>query len=159
MLDTVVNAVVRALGSCGVNAMAAYPEKTAEPLGGAAVAVGVRSGKLLSSGAGEYLGLKKREDGGEEELYGFSLELVLSLDIFAENAGGCSGIVSRLGALMGAMPCGVRVQSLSWGESEADPFTGMFCCRCEMHCTAFLASAETDSGEFTDFILKGTVEI
>ena len=159
MLDTVVNGIVRALGSCGVNAMAAYPECAADHHGGTAVAVGVKSGKMLSSGAGEYLGLEKREDGGERELYGFALELVMLLDVFAEDALGCSGVISRLSALMGSMPCGIRVQSLSWGESEADPFTGMFCCRCEMHCTAHLAAAETDSGEFTDFVLKGTVEI
>ena len=159
MLDTVVNGVVEALGGCGMNAMAAYPDQAFDSHGGTAVAVGIRSGKMLSSGAGEYLGMEKREDGGARELYGFALELVMSLDIFAGDAAGCGSILSRLSALMGAMPCGIRVQSLSWGESEADPFTGMFCCRCEMHCTAHLTAAENDSGEFTDFVLKGTVEI
>ena len=54
MLDTVVNGVVGALGSCGMNAMAAYPDQAFDSHGGPAVAVGIRSGKMLSSGAGEY---------------------------------------------------------------------------------------------------------
>ncbi|MGI5935762.1 MAG: hypothetical protein ACOX7I_03005 [Oscillospiraceae bacterium] len=161
MLNTVFSALVDALNRAGVEAVCQYPSAPLDSRKGPLVCVGVKSSKLLSPGAGEYLGLRRNGDGSITEAYGFRLELVLGLDIYSPHdaePGGCLRCFGEITMALREMPSGLKVRKLVCGVVSPDRATEMFRCPCELHCMAYLVcSASEETGEFTDFELKGTV--
>lgn len=165
MLESVVSAVVQALGAAGLEAVGAYPKRQLCCRGDSLVCVGVKSAKGMPAGFGAYLGLGVNpETGLKEELYGARCELALALDIYAgmsaENgAGECLRCAGLVGPALGALPEGIKISSLSFGQVRPDGDTGMFLCSGVLACSAhFIARAEDEDGVFTDFILRGSVK-
>ncbi|HHU21920.1 MAG TPA: hypothetical protein GXZ52_00645 [Clostridiales bacterium] len=161
MLNTVVSALADTLRQAGIEAVCQYHPAPLDNRKGPLVCVGVKSSKLVTSGAGEYLGLRRSEDGSFTEAYGFRLELVLGLDIYSPydgEPGGCLGCFGEISAALGRMPSGLKIRKLVCGVTAPDRVTEMFRCPCELHCMAYLiCGAREETGEFTDFELKGTV--
>lgn len=163
MLDTVISALVNILEAGGIRSVEQYPTDRLDPEAGSVVCVGVRSSKLLSSGAGEYLGIREEENGVSAELYGFRLELVLGLDIFSpdregEGAMRCAALFSQISAALSELPSGLKNRGLICGKTAPDSLTEMFHCPCELHCAAYLVcEADEETGEFTDFVLRGVL--
>lgn len=161
MLETVVTAVVTALGEKGIGATRRFPASRLDKGNSPVVCVGVKSSRLLSSGAGDYLGTRDDAEKGRTELYGFRSELVLSLDIYSAKQGpeGCAKCFDAMTALLPGLPSGLKLKSLESGETVFDADTGMFMCPCRLECTAYLiCQADEETGEFTDFILRGVLK-
>ncbi|MEG0876073.1 MAG: hypothetical protein RSF77_02895 [Oscillospiraceae bacterium] len=165
MLDTVLTAVVSALTAAGIKAFRQFPNRRADLSLGAFVCLGVDSCKCLSSGLGEYLGIKIGAQGLETELFGRRLELLLGFDVFSpfESAAGADGCIQCADALRGALsglPSSIRGLELSCGEVSADEESGCFRCKCTLRALAFLvAESSGDGTEFLNYVLKGTVKI
>jgi len=161
MLDEVLNALLELLRKTGIRAATQYPAEEIRREDGAAVVVGIRSAKSVSAGFGGYLGLRSDPEAGDVELYGFQVELLVSLDIYAtesEGARGCVSGYSAVAAALGSLPAGLRLRTLSCGSPAPDLGTGMFKCEAELTCAAhFVCSKPDDTGEFTDFALYGHV--
>ena len=122
MLDGVLDAVVTALRAQGVSAARDYTEKDYD--GGAVLCVGAESCRCMSSGLGDYLGLREGAGGeGDRELYGRRLELVLSLEAFCgfeRGAGACQELAGALSGLLEGLPEGICPTKLETGEVRAD---------------------------------------
>lgn len=165
MLESVVSAVIRALGAVGLEAVGAYPKRELCHRESPLVCVGVKSARGLPAGFGAYLGLGVDPVTGlGEELYGARCELEISLDIYAwpgaengaEECMRCAGLVGRS---LGELPEGIRISSVSFGQAGFDGETGMFRCSGAVSGAAyFVARAADGDGGFTDFILRGSVK-
>lgn len=162
MFETVLSSVVSILRNAGINACVKYPE-TKTDRDSELVCVSLRSGKLSSSGCGNYIGIC--EDGGTvRELYGSRAELVFSLELYSParpgfGPGACVRLFDRIAALMGTAPQGLKLRALSCGEALFDTESRMFCSVCELKCGAYLLrEAEPETGSFTDFILRGEID-
>lgn len=152
MFDEVISAVIQALKEKGIPAAAQYRGELLRE--DRLVCIGLRSGRLLPSGAGEYLGLR-----GDRELFGFRAEISVAADIFASCAGECVSLLDKLGLALSCLPGGLRGVSLSCGEMEADAETGMYRMAAEIAGTVyFSANLDEDTGEFTDFTLRGALK-
>lgn len=159
-LTQVRDAVISALQSAGLTALAAFPAERARSYEApvAAVAVGAVQGR--ATGFCNYLGEVRSEDGGGvKELYGKQLEGVISVDIRGRRAADCeTGCEAAAEALLGDLPAGIRPGELSWEALSWERETGMFLRRGNLQCTAlFLAESREDGAEFLDFILKGVM--
>ena len=157
MLESVLSAVVTALGQQGLSAVAEYPRSAAELSDGTLYTVGAGSCKCISSGLGDYLGV--RAGGGGEsdtELYGRRLELTLCIEAFLAD----ESAETSAQTLISALPEGLRCESVQSGELRWD--RELECLRREhrLQCTAFLLAESSggDESEFLDFKLKGTIE-
>lgn len=152
MFDEVISAIIAALREKGIPAAAQYRDGLLSE--NRLVCVGIRGGKMLSSGAGEYLGLKNGR-----ELFGFRAEITAATDVFAESAAGCLSLLDMLGGALGRMPGGLRGAELSCGETQPDAETGLYRLPAEIRGTAyFSAELDEDSGEFSDFTLRGVLK-
>lgn len=157
MYDAILEALVSALTAAGLNAMRQYPEARA---GGPypAVCVGLKSGKLLSAGAGDYLG-QRDEGGAVRAVYGYRTEAVAALDLYAPEAAGCLAGFSGVSGAAVEFPAGLRTRALVCGETVFDGETGLFHCPAELHFFALLTrEADEETGEFTDFVLRGVLK-
>lgn len=160
MLDNITKGLIQALEQAGLEAGRAYPRS---PLadGGVFVKIGLASARQSESGFARFLGLKEREeDKALIEVYGMKCELELRLDIYAgmeqDNAAArCETVLDDIMAAL-AQYGGLSLHAVSCGEAAPDRETGFFRCRCTAQAGAELMfeSAE-ETGEFTDFILKG----
>ena len=158
MLEEAVEAVVSALKSSGIDAAAEFPDGFAKKISGPTVRVGLRSCALTSSGCGEYLGLTT-VNGAQEELYGSRAELCVELDIFAPAAAECAAAGDSAAAALSALPAGLKTREFTCRPAEFDETAGAFRRRCELKCFAYLVrTAAADSGEFTDFVLRGVLK-
>jgi len=165
MLNDILDAVVNAIKSAGINAFREFPEKRDDLKSGASVSVGADSCKCLSSGLGEYLGTRAGAGGsGDAELFGRRLELELRFEIYspfgaAYGAADCVRCADSLRECFGVLPPGLKALDMECGEIKADEELSCFRCSCALHALAFLV-AESTGGEteFLDFVLKGTVD-
>ena len=152
MFDEVISAIIAALRKKGIPAAAQYRGELLRE--NRLVCVGIRGGRMLSSGAGEYLGLKNGR-----ELFGFRAEITAAADIFAESAAGCLSLLDKLGGALGSLPGGLRGAALSCEEVRPDEDTGLYRLPAEICGTAyFSAEQDEDSGEFLDFTLRGVLK-
>lgn len=159
-LTQVRDAVISALQSAGLTALAAFPAERAKAYEGvaAAVAVGTAQGKAL--GLCNYLGeVRDGETGAVRELYGKQLEGVITVDIRGRRAAECeAGCETAAEALLGGLPAGIRPGELCWEALAWERETGMFLRRGRLQCRAlFTAESREDGAEFLDFILKGVM--
>ena len=165
MLESVVSPVVEAIGGAGVRAVRAYPKRPLCEKGAPLVCVSVARAKGVPAGLGSYLGVETDPVTGlGREIYGSRCELELALDIYvpadAEDAGEeCMRCVNLVSGALRSLPEGIKISSLSFGEMAADPQTGRFLCRGTAAASAFFIAREAEGeGEFTDFILRGSVQ-
>ncbi|MDO4813236.1 MAG: hypothetical protein Q3995_06960 [Eubacteriales bacterium] len=163
-IQQVRTAVVNAIGSAGVTAITAYSMEELKKYASAVAAVGTREVSITRCGTSEYLG--QRYDavrGTVREVYGRSMELSLSLDIFVSRAVGANACEETAETvtqvMMTALPCGLRTQELRWEQVQWDKTYGMFRLAGTAKYEAyFTAESAGDPTEFTDFILRGVVQ-
>jgi len=162
MLETILSSVAETLAGEKLPVVRQYPAKRRALPGGSAVCVGLKSSTITPAGSGGYLGLRENEDGSVSELYALRAETVVTLDIYEpleRGTGACLERFEALSAALGKLPGGLRANTIVCGAPEPDSLTEMLRCPVEMHCTAFLtARADEDSGEFTDFVLRGVLK-
>lgn len=164
MLESVVSSVVKALKGAGLEAVGAYPEKAVCGCAGTVVCVGIKSAKGLPAGFGGYLGTETDPVTGlRRELYGARCELEVSLDIYAgrgaeRGPAECMRYARLIPAALAALPEGLRASALEFSQPGPDRDTGLFLCRGVLRASAhFTARAGQEDGEFTDFILRGSI--
>lgn len=159
-MQAILDAVITTLTAAGLSAFSEYPAGALDRTQGPVICAGVKSTKLISSGAGDYLG-ESTVEGVSREIYGLRMDAVISLDIYspddAENgAAGCGGTAESISAAVSSLPSSIKVRAIVRGETEYDGKTEMFFCPMELHCAALLTREENaESGEFTDFYLRG----
>lgn len=165
MLETVLNAVAAALEKGGLNVFCEFPESLAEFRTKPVVCVGVESCKCLSSGMGEYLGVKIGKGGeADAQIYGRRLELCLCFEVFSPfgadfGAKACRECSDKLRQSLSFLPSGIRLIEMESGELRADEEYFAFRQMCRVKCAAYLlAESEGDEGEFLNFVLKGIVD-
>lgn len=157
MPEAVIEAIIAALRDAGLNVTAAFPDGAAPGSAGALVCVGMDSCQVSSSGCGEYLGTET--GGSAAELYGYRAEVTAALDVYAPTAAECAGAGDGICAALGKLPSGLKMRAFSCAGTEFDELTGAFRRRCALKCLAYLTrSADAETGEFTDFILRGAVK-
>lgn len=163
-LEQVKSAVAGALEKAGVPVRLAWAPGWAESHAAPVVAVGLRTGESRGGALHSYLGQRTDPDTlVSREIYGLTLDLTLSLDVYSPPQTGTAGCDRTLEALhqvmLGGLPSGLRPAELRWEETVWDEDTSMFLRRGSLSCRAyFLAAAEEDALPLTDFILKGVVQ-
>lgn len=163
-IQQVKTALTDAINAFGVRAVNAYSGEALKDYPAAVAAVGTHGGTITHSGALEYLGERCDASRGTVcEVYGRRLELTLAIDLYAPRALGAAGCedaaeaVSQ--AMMTALPCGLRLQELVWGETQWDTACRMFRLSAQAKYEAyFTAEAAEETAVFTDFILRGVVQ-
>lgn len=158
-LDKLQEAVAEFLREQGIDAVTAWDSGERVRRRTAVVAVSLRGLQGGPAGLQDYLGEQlDPETGRWKELYGKRAELTLGLDIYGPEAlgeGGCTRLFARLSeVLAGQRLEGLQVQKLSCGETEY--VQDRFRCRVQAVCQAYLYATADETGEFTDFTVKGT---
>lgn len=157
-------AVAAAIQAAGCTAIESYSEEQLKRYTAAVAAVGTKNTVIEESGAAEYLG--EKTDAATQQtvsVYGRKMLLTLLLEVYAPRtlgAAGCETAAETVTqALMTALPEGLKLRSLRWGETGWDKATGMFRLDASAEYAAyFAAEAAEDETVFTDFVLKGTVK-
>ncbi len=159
-LTQVRDAVIDALESAGLTALAAFPAERAKRYPGAVAAVAVGAAESGAVGFCNYLGETWDETAGTvRELYGKVLEGDIAVDIRAESAAACeSGCAAAAEVLLSGLPSGIRPGELRWEAIAWEKATGLFLRRGHLQCrAAFLAREQEDGETFLDFTLKGVM--
>ena len=156
------SAVVERLEAAGLTAMSAFEEERMRRHASSAVVVGVRQMRIEQMGLIDYLGEICEADGSHTEVYGREMKLQLSVDVYTPRELGASEsertAEAAAQALMAALPGGLQIEELSWGETAWDKKCGMFLLPGTARCAAqFTARAEEDSAVLKDFILRGVI--
>lgn len=162
MIETVLNSIVSLLQVAGINAMLQYPITALDRMHGPVVCVAVKSGTRGGSGLGDYLGIRN-DNGALRELYGYRLNLTISLDIFVpwseESVSDAMSCFAAVSDALYALPSGLKPKKIHCGTAKPDKETEMLKCPAEMECIAVLiCEKDAESGEFTDFVLKGVLK-
>ena len=153
------DAVIKALTTAGLPAMAAFPPQEARRYETAVATVDVGTVQGTTLGFCNYLGQAQDETGAVREVYGKQLEAEITVDIRADRAAACqSGCETAADVLLGELPSGVRPAELAWEALQWERETEMFLRRGRLRCRAlFVAQAEEEGEVFLDFILKGVM--
>jgi len=162
MIDTVLQGMVSLLQAAGIDAMLQYPTAALDRKRGPVVCAAVKEGTRTGSGLGDYLGMRET-DGAELEVYGCRVELTVSLDIFVpwgeDSVSAAMQCFAAVSEALYAAPSGLKPQKIHCGAPKPDRETEMLKCPVEVDCTAVLiCERNTESGEFTDFVLKGVLQ-
>lgn len=161
MFDSILDSVVGALKSAGLNSVRSYPaaklDRSAEY-----VCISLKKGEILSSGMGNYLGCRQTEK-GVAELYGFKAAVSIAADIYVPasgiGAGRCVALADSLCSALENAPQGLKVLGFDCGDAAFCSESRMFKSRCTVSCIAFpMRSVIRESGEFTDFVLRGELK-
>lgn len=165
MLEEVVQALIQALSAAGLSAARAFRSRELRDCEGTVVCVSVKSAKGLPAGFGGYLGIGTDPATGlSSEVYGVRCALELALDVYAAKSAingpdECLRCAQLIPSALTALPEGLRPSSLEFGQALPDGETGRFLCRGVLAASAhFIARQGSEDGEFTDFILKGSVK-
>lgn len=164
-LDQVLQAVCTSLENSDISvAIQRYPLEMRKRYTTPVITVGLKSGVGTTPGFAEYIGQRYVQESDQYiEVYGKRLELTLCLNIYApkseaNGAGKCMELFGKVLTTLNTLPSGLRIRSVTCGETEFDHSANLFCCPCEVKLTAFLYAETTeDIGEFLDFILKGVL--
>ena len=152
--------LVSVLEQAGFQAGRAWPKQHAAQQG-FYIRASIASAEQSEAGFARFLGLEKRpEDGAELEVYGMKCELVLQLDIYAgpEHDNGAACCEDALDEILQALALqgGLSIKSVKCSQTRFDEDLGMFICPCSLEARAeLLFRSGEETGEFTDFILKG----
>ena len=159
-LTQVRDAVVSALKTAGLAAMAAFPAGAAKRYDGPVAAVAVGAAEGTAMGFCNYLGeIYDDAAGTVREVYGKQLEGDITVDVRGHRAAECeAGCETAAEVLLGGLPSGIRPGELRWETICWEKETGMFLRRGTLRCRAvFVAQAAEDGETFLDFILKGVM--
>lgn len=145
----------------GVDAVTAWDYRARVRRTQPVVAVSLRGCQVGPAGMRDYLGERfAPETGRWEELYGTLAEITLGLDIYGPRAlgeRGCAEVFSRLAeALGGGGPEGLRVKSLTCGETSYVEREDLFRCEAQAVFRVYLYAAADGDGVFSDFVIRGT---
>lgn len=148
------------LNNSGVNAMAAWPEKSWRPGKNPVAVVSLRGCRAESSGLMDYLGERFNEKTGLwEELYGKKAQLIFGLDLYAPEKGDGADLQAAFDRLAQALtlgsPEGLAIREFSCGETVYDPVSRMRKRPVQAVCDAWLCAAAQPGGTFRDFELRG----
>lgn len=164
MLDSVLDEIIAVLKSGGLNACRAFPEKNSTVKYSPCAVVSAEKILCVSSGFGEYLGVRSGVNGeAEAELYGKRLDCEIAIAVYSPfgseyGAGYCMSCAERINSAINALKSGVKVNELELGDVAVCDEVSAYCMRCTMSCTcSFIAESSGEDGEFLDFVLKGTV--
>ncbi len=164
MLDNLVSAVVDALTDGGVPACGAYPH-TAAPAAEPLVCVGISHAEDSDAGFARYLGSISDAETGERDVYGLRCGVGVRLDIYVplsetDAPGACLALFDSAAACIGGME-GFSLKKLHCGAPAPDRAAGMMHLQGEAEGSALLLAAECDgeSGTFTEFVLRGELDI
>lgn len=156
-IGQVKRALLKALAEAGVNAREAFSEKEFRAVNAPLAALGVHEAKITRTGFLDYLGEGYDEVRGVVERYGKTMDLTLSLDLFAPDEARCTALGEACASAL-ALCRGVRVESITLGACEWDKRVGAMHRGGSISCRAyFIAEAAEDETLVQDFILKGTV--
>ena len=144
-LTQVRDAVIKALTTAGLPAMAAFPPQEARRYETAVATVDVGTVQGTTLGFCNYLGQVQDETGAVREVYGKQLEAEITVDIRADRAAACQSGCETAAEL--------AWEALQW-ERETEMFLRRGCLRCR---ALFVAQAEEEGEVFLDFILKGVM--
>jgi hypothetical protein len=160
-LTQVRDAVVSALQSAGLDAMAAFPAERAGRYEGPVAAVAVGAAEGTAMGFCNYLGeVYDTEAGTVQEVYGKQLEGDITVEIRGAGAAVCeAGCGTATEVLLEGLPSGIRPGELRWEAICWEKETGMFLRRGTLRCRAvFVAQGQEEGEAFLDFILKGVMK-
>ena len=126
------------------------------------VSVGLKSGAAVPSGFMSYMGLRHNAlTDTYSEVYSKRLKLTVSLDMRCPADGvtggtSCAALFSRVIHALDGVSSGIKVGEVTCGDVTYDRNADAYLCRAEAVCEAVLfAEKSEESGEFTDFILRG----
>ena len=146
-LDTIRETMARYLNENGVAAITAWPEENRARPQGAVAAVSLRACEGENAGFQNYLGERYNQESGRwEELYGRRVTLTFGLDLYAGTGGTEGG------------PDGLKIKSLSCGETDYDRTADRYRCPAEAVCEAFLYAVADEGGTFLEFEVKGAAQ-
>ncbi len=160
-LEQLREAMAAHLEKNGVHALCAWPDAPRDGAGEAVCAVSIRKCEAAGAALCDYLGERYDEAKGTwQELYGKRLTVTFGLDLYAGvGAGGEEAVRTAFDALAGALqkggPKGLRLNSLSCGETAFDAAEGRYRCPVEAECQALLYAEAESGAAFLDFMLKG----
>lgn len=152
--------MTRYLQEQGLDALAAWPQERRRAHSGAVVAVSVRRCQAGPAGFQDYLGELFNEESGQwEELYGKKVQLTIGLDLYADAQAGEQAIQNGFDALTEALqeggPEGLKIISLSCGETGFDRAGGLLKRAAQAECWAYLYAVSEPGGAFLDFEIRG----
>lgn len=148
----------------GVNAMDARPERERMRLTEPIAAVELLRAESQGAGFCDYLGERENEAGVPVELYGRRLSITFALELYApRDAGGggaaCHALFDRAAEILQTgLPAGLRLKAISCAPVEFDRTLGLYHCRAEAVCLAYLYAQAAESGLLLDFELKGVMK-
>lgn len=160
-LDRVREALADYLREQGLHAVTAWSEETRKRHEKPVIAVSLKESKSAGAGFQNYLGERYNEETQcWEELYGKKLSLTFGLDLYGGKelgAEGCRKAFDELAdALAAGGPEGLRLGTLSCGETRFDQETGMYLCPAELEASAWMYAVATgDGGLLLDFTVRG----
>jgi hypothetical protein len=164
MDKAVLEGLLSALETRGLKAYKEYPDVSLLRATESFAVIGVESFKSLSSGMGEYLGIRRSQGGfSEKEVYGKRLELSLYIEVYSpfssqRGAEGISDYTRAMGSCFEELQSGIKAAEIRFGELCSDEELGCFKQKCKLRCEAFLlAETSGEDGEFLDFVLKGSI--
>lgn len=155
--------MTRYLQEQGIHAVAAWPLDERRKQEGAVVAVSVRKCQSGPAGFQDYLGELFNEESGQwEELYGKKVQLTIGLDLYADAQAGEQAIQTCFDQLAQALqeggPEGLRIQSLSCGETGFDRGGRMLKRTAQAECAAYFYAVTEPGGAFLDFEIRGGIK-
>ena len=157
-IGQVKEALLKALGDAGIDAREAFGEKEFHASDAPLAVLGVHEARITRAGFLDYLGEGYDEVRGTVERYGRTMDLTLSLDLYAPDAARCTALGEDCASALSLLR-GVRVESITLGACEWDERVGAMHRGGSISCRAtFIAEAAEDETLVQDFILKGTVD-
>ena len=155
------SALTAALLAGGAAAADARPERERTRLTEPLVAVELLRAESAGAGFCDYLGERENEAGVTVELYGRRLSVTFALELYAPRDAGaaaCHALFDRVtGILQTGLPAGLRLKTISCSPVEFDRTLGLYHCRAEAVCLAYLYAQAAEGGLLLDFELKGVM--
>lgn len=154
MMESMALEVVELLTSKGINALTAFPNEQLAREMEHIVAVKIKQASIGSSGFGNYLGTC---DDGEET--GFLCDCVVQLTMYIPTNGGAIAAAQLTDKLLAALLFGggSTLPQLSFTATEYDSVSRMLKQNCELSVKYWVVQTADDTGEFTDFTVKGMI--
>ncbi|MDR0951451.1 MAG: hypothetical protein LBM18_00800 [Oscillospiraceae bacterium] len=163
MFEEILSAAIAALAQGENRVTRVFPAGPTAFDGRPLVVVGLGGSKLLSSGLGDYIGVRREDSGLETEVYGRRLETELRLTVYLPEKDADAALIEscagELELLTRSFPAGLRAIEFSRGEISRDSALRCFVCECLVRCSAyFVAESRDEEEEFLNFKLRGVFD-
>lgn len=151
------------LNGLGARAVPAWDTETRKTLDGPTAVVSLKGCRVAPMGFQDYLGQRQREDGAWEDWYGRNAALTFGLDLCAPEGtedGAFQELLDQMSAaLLAGAPEGLAVEEFSWGELTFDTRQRLLRQSAQAVCRACLCAVQQADGLFTDFELRGGINV